>query len=218
MVPATGGVSVQITPATGYRFARSWPVRVATAEGGVVYATLSHPAVAIGAVPDWTLSRTDGGGSVRLLAGARIAHDSSWSPDRYSPMVVGLGRNDPTQSRVIEALEGIVATHRDPARRLLILPILNVTSEPAGSPGYLNVTAINAEIEQRWPHLYYDDRAALIAHGLDIAGIAPTSEDTTAITQDRIPPSLMTDGTHLTGPGRLARAVLWHTEITARSW
>lgn len=218
-LPATGAVAVQVSPSDGWRFERTWPVRLRTSTGGLIRATLTQSATTVSASPAWTLEQVGGSASVKVLAGTRIAHEQAWKgTERFQPMVVGLGRNDPDAGRVMEALGGIVATHRDPCRRMLIRPIFNKATEPSGSSEYTTVMSINASISAKWPDLYFDDRTQLITHGLALAGITPTAADTTAITEDRIPPSLMMDDTHLTVAGRRALAIIDAAEISGRNW
>lgn len=98
------------------------------------------------------------------------------------------------------------------------MPIYNSTSEPAGSAGYTKLAAINAERAATFGPHFYDLRGWLIRHGLAAAGLTSTAEDRAAIAEDRIPPALMYDNTHLTAAGRRVEAARVAELMTDKGW
>lgn len=218
-IPATGAVACTITPANGHNQSRSWPVTLMGEDGTTVQATLTHGTTTPGATPTWTITQSAGGSAVTVLPDTRVKYVGAPTPEAFTaPATFWIGRNDADETRVIEALSAMLSQHRDPKRRRLVRPIFNRSTEPSGSGGYDNIMTINAAIAELAGADYFDDRAALIEHGLDIAGITPTSGDLDAIAADQIPPSLMLDGLHLNEAGRLALARIDAIEISGRNW
>ena len=107
------------------------------------------------------------------------------------------GRNNATSLEVIKHDdELIMAAQRSGIKRRLIFSVTNTSTEPRGSAGYAQVMAINSWRASRWPEAYVDVRRWLIDSALAYMGLTPTAADTTAISEDRIPPQIMTDATH----------------------
>lgn len=216
-IPASGTVAATVTPTLGWWHFKSIPASVMTADGAVISILLKHASDAPGDAPVWTVEQVAGTTPARVLDGSRIVYTTPKRAMQY-PAIYWVGRNDPDEERVLDALEAMVATHRDPGDRLLILPIFNRINSPEGSASYIRDMAINAKIRERWPHYFFDSRRRLIDYGLQILGMTPTAEDVAAIAEDRIPPSLMLDITHLNVPGRRAHSRILATEIIGRNW
>lgn len=126
-----------------------------------------------------------------------------WTP------IIWMGRNNIGDGFVQKAIDDIAAIvgklpFPDPAKKFLVFSVCNATAEPAGSTGYTRVMALNAALEAAYPDEYVDVRAWLRDEALSAMALTPTSGDTAAIAQDRIPPQLMQDNLHITEDAGLA--------------
>ncbi|NQX26828.1 hypothetical protein HQQ81_05615 [Microbacteriaceae bacterium VKM Ac-2854] len=215
-IPASGAVTATI-PAQGELWgtpAYSYVGTIATTAGVQVPVIIRKPENA----QTFTIEQSGATSAVDVRPGARFSPDTS--VDAAHPALFWVGRN--RASTATASVRLMLAAHRDPLRRRLVLPIFNNSAEPSGSSGYTSIMATNAETEALEPAAFFDHRRALIANGLAIAGIAPTAADTEAINADVIPPSLSyeTTGTrtHLNAAGRNALARIVTDEIRARRW
>lgn len=219
LLPASGAVPVTMSRPNGWNQTRNWLCSVRDKDGEDVQVILRHAATTPDSTPAWTIEQATPGVARTIQSGTRIAHEHTHnSGAQASPATIWVGRNDLNAGRVEEALQAIMAQQRDPFRRVLVRPVFNATYEPAGSGGYDTIMGINAVIKETAGQAFFDDRTLLIKHGLSIMGIPPTPEDTTAIAEDRVPPSLMLDALHLNDAGRLALARIDANEILGRNW
>jgi hypothetical protein len=190
-IPASGPVTVTVTPTGTWRagYARNFPGSLAGVDG-----TLSKSTSEV-----WTFTRTTYGSAVALpketlfRAGARSVGRKA--------RIWWAGRNNPTSSTV---RRDALAAATEAAMRnapFLCLSLFNAQNEPEGSGEYNAIIARNAELAADHGPNYYDLRGWMIRNGLDAAGKTPTSADLTAISEDRIPPSLMSDVLHLNADG-----------------
>jgi hypothetical protein len=83
----------------------------------------------------------------------------------------------------------------------LILSVPNGTGEGTGSSAYNQDIATNNYLAAAYPNNYYDIREYLVQHGLAAAGITPTTQDLTDISNDIVPASLRQDSIHPTTAG-----------------
>lgn len=219
-LPATGSVAATITPNIGWFRGRTFDGVVTSITGvRVPVRIIQSEAATPSDAPTWTVEQLGGIAPAAILPGARVLVGTGAERAVVTqPMTVWFGRNDTDPDRIEDALTALLTQHRDPLRRRVVLPVLNRTTEPAGSPAYVEVTAANARIAEVAGDDFYDLRAALILSGLQIAGLTPTPEDATAISEDRVPPALMHDATHLNALGRQAAARLVANEIKTRNW
>lgn len=91
------------------------------------------------------------------------------------------------------------------------------TGEPSGSANYNTIVALNLQLQKLAPREYVDIRGRLIREGLALAGLTPTSGDTSDIAADMIPRSLLDDGLHPNSAGRIAIAAIVQDELTIRN-
>lgn len=208
-IPASGAVPCTVVqPAGVWKTGSAWtfPGTLAGVPG----------TLAKSAADAWTFTRTASGTAVACPPETRwkaaAADKNSWV------QIFRSGRNAVNAPIIARDERAMVAGLAGSNNRFLVLPTYNTTSEPAGSAGYVKVMAINAEREATWGANYYDLRGWLIRHGLTTAGITATAADTTAIAEDRIPPSLLLDGTHLTAQGRTIEAARLAHILTAKEW
>jgi len=136
-------------------------------------------------------------GHQRFTPDTNAPRDASW--------VVMIGRNDVTGA--VTGLDSTVADHvvggvqrlmewltpRSP--RIMLAGVTTRTNEYTGSENHNTVMEINARIRDMYPGRYKSLQAYLTDPAtLTAAGITPTAEDTTALSNGTIPPSLMDTG------------------------
>lgn len=225
VIPASGQVPVTVAPSDGYYNARTWVATLPDIDGRIVTVRLAHPVTSMGGTPAWTIEQVGGTGPVQVLPRTRVKYLRDGGLEAL-PAVIWMGRNDSSVSSPIErqlerletTLSAMIREHRDPLRRLIILPVWNRTTEPQGSPAYERVMAQNEVIARVGGSMFYDLRRDIIDHGLDAVGLTPTSEDTAMIAQDVPPPSLLGDITHPNSPGSRAVGKLVGNDAKGRNW
>ena len=216
-IPAVGAVAATVEPALGWWNWKEIPAVLRSSSGTLVRVLLKHASPSPGTLPTWTIEQVGGTAPAPVLPATRIAPETPTSA-LGAPVVFWIGRNDPDETRVVDAMKALLNAHRDPGRRRLVLPIFNRQDSPAGSPSYVRDMAVNAKLAELTGTDYFAARRKIIDHGLQLAGIAPTAADVAAVSEDRIPPSLMADITHLNPAGRGALARILAIEITGRNW
>lgn len=219
VIPAEGQVVATMDVDTGWFRERSYDAYVVDINGVTRGIRLYQSGVENASmVNEWTVMSVDQA-PIRVLDNSRIASTTSKDVAALSaPFATWIGRNDPDTGRVIRALSAIMETHRDPANRMLVRPIFNRSGDPSGSPSYDALMLTNQAISDIAGERFFDDRRQLIDNGLEIMKITPTGADLTAISEDRIPPSLLLDTLHLNVAGRKALAIIDAIELKARNW
>jgi hypothetical protein len=120
---------------------------------------------------------------------------------KYSwPMIIWTGRNEisgvlandePTiLSNIASMVAALTTSH------YIILSIPNGNTEPSGSTNYNEIVQINSDIGAIYGSHYLDEREYLVTNGLSVAGIAPTAQDLTDISNDVPPTDLRADYEH----------------------
>lgn len=166
----------------------------------------------------WAFTRTTAGAAKTVSPETKFISDQGVA-NAGRVQVFRAGKNNTTDATLVlrdylAMTKGLSAAKK----RYLALPVYNSTTEPSGSGGYNNVAAINTKLADTFGPDYYDLRGWIIRNGLAVAGITPTSDDTTAMAEDRIPPSLMQDGTHLNKIGRRIEGNRLAEIMVERGW
>lgn len=130
--------------------------------------------------------------------------------------IVWSGRNDVPKANAYAPIDQLLHRLELEGAPYLLVSVCNSSTQPAGSAGYLEITALNLQLLKRAPLAYVDMRGRMIREGLALAGLTATAADNTAISEDRIPPSLLDDGLHFNPPGRLACAKIIYNELVLR--
>ncbi|RRU74164.1 hypothetical protein [Stenotrophomonas maltophilia] len=134
----------------------------------------------------------------------------------YTHILFG-GRNNEPKSTALAVLQASMDWYEQMGDNYLIVSVTNKNNEPSGSAGYAEIVALNNQLRKLRPRNYVDLRGRMIREGLDIAGLTPTAEDILAISQDRIPESLIyTDGLHFNQIGREVASKILLDELTQR--
>lgn len=211
-VEASGATSVTaVSPNTSFRttVARSFVGTLAGVPG-----TLAKDASNV-----WTFTRTASGSVVPCPAGTLFVSTFVTVPYIDWITTVWLGRNNTlTPANVDRDIAAMVAVLRPITKRFLVISVLNAQDEPSGSGGYSQVATINSNLSTTYGASFVNLRGWLIANGLAAAGISATAGDTTAISEDRIPPSLMSDNLHLNAAGYTVTGNYIASIITAKGW
>lgn len=154
----------------------------------------------------WSFVRDVPGSAVSCPAGTPFIVGSGAKTGRgfeRCPAIIWVGRNNIADLGAIQRdVQAMVTKFANP--KTLVLSVTNMTSEPSGSTGYNQVIAANNWFASTFPTRYVDIRRWFIDNALREMGLTPTAADTTAISEDRIPPQLLTDGTHITSAASAA--------------
>lgn len=207
-IPATS-TSVACTPTlpdSGPNADRTYAV---TVQGVACTLTYTH------ATTSWQIKRTTAAGAETPVpaTGAVAVPITNYYGAGYVQLLWG-GRNSTTDGAA--AMLAAAAWLKETGTPFLLLSVTNSTAEPSGNSSYNNIIALNSQLRAAYPREYVELRGRLITQGLALAGLSATADDTTAISQDRIPPSLLADGLHPNDAGRTAIAAIIHDELTIR--
>jgi hypothetical protein len=192
-IPATGPVTLtNVAPTGTWRAGWEW-TWLGYLHG--VYGTLKKSTAEV-----WTFTRATDGAAVATPNPATFESEQG---KLYADWIqtFWIGRNNVNQAINVRDMDAMVSILTPQQKYFLVFPIFNTTGEPSGSSGYNNLMAINNAWAAQYGSRYVDTRRWIIDNGLAAAGIVATAADTTAIAEDRIPPSLMADSTHLNATG-----------------
>lgn len=164
----------------------------------------------------WTFTRAEAGSVVPIDPETLAVSTQTVTP--LVGQVFWAGRNNRVSAEIMRDDKGMVRTAQLLGSPYLVLGVTNGQDEPSGSAGHTNILAINAALSDEFGPNFFDVRGWLIRHGLTTAGITPTAGDATAISEDRIPPSLMSDVHHLNTAGYAAVASRIATLTTSKGW
>lgn len=208
-IPASGAVAVTVVQPVG-----TWQSSTAWNFTGSLAGIPGTLRKEIGNT--WNFTRTATGAVTAVKAETR------WVSDLARPTWINIFRAGKNQTVAASIKRDYQAAFNglsgENSHRILMLPVYNSTTEPAGSANYTTLMGINADLEATYGPHYYDLRGWLIRNGLTEAGITPTAADTAAIAQDCIPPSLMFDNTHLTALGRQVEAARILHILKTKGW
>lgn len=164
------------------------------------------------------LDRLASGGEAVTIPAGSVWVDEFESVHRDFNQIIWTGRNNISDAAQVLTATAAMVAHQT-AGDYIVVSVCNATDEPSGDADYVKVIGINNALSAAYGDRFYDLRAWLISDGLAAVGITPTSDDTTAIGQDRIPPSLLAaDGIHFNADGYEATAIGIHEFITGRNW
>lgn len=107
-----------------------------------------------------------------------------------------------------------------PHNRFVILGVTASSSDDYKTGGTARATMdrYNGIMAKRYPDNFIDIHTGLAEHGLELAGITATAEDTEAIGYGLLPPSIMSDATHMNADGRSAVAKLIYQHMKDKGW
>ncbi|MFB7843641.1 GDSL-type esterase/lipase family protein [Microbacterium sp. NPDC056052] len=209
-IATSGASSVTVTVTEGYNprdaAARSFPgtLQGVTAAGArtTVQGTLS-----IDTGGAWSFTPAATLPAAVAMAAPFMFQSSSVTVSSH-PFLWFAGRNEPSDSDVVAALQSRVNRARSHGVPYLILSTLNAQSEPSGSSGYATILAQNDAKKTVDPARFVDIRKLFVQYGPEVLGTTRTTADATALTEDRPAPSLMSDDLHPNANGYRAIARL----------
>lgn len=116
--------------------------------------------------------------------------------DNINIIWIGTNGGFTTSAELIECIEAMIDYMSPINKKYIVIGIHHLVS---------TVTEMFETIEKNmamhFGRHYINERKYMIEYGLSDAGITPTSEDTTAISQGKIPPSLLYDDVHYNDKG-----------------
>jgi hypothetical protein len=216
-IPAgTTAVSVTaINPDRGWRVSGSGSFAFTGTLNGIE-GQLSHDLT----TNTWTFTRSVAGSVVAVPAGTPFIRKASLTTPTRRQIFWG-GRNNVTDGTMPTLAEMVALVGDGQSTRvkeLLVLGVINGTSEGDGTANYDRIVAYNTRLSQIFGDLFYDLRVDFIARGLDIRGIEATPTDTANIAADKPPASLMADSIHPNADGYLAINYLVAEKLLALGW
>lgn len=129
--------------------------------------------------------------------------------------IIWVGRNNPSLTQIKKDIDSII-DFISPNKKIIVLSLLNNTSELSGSSGYDNIVSINSGLSVYYPEYYFDIRKWLIDYGLTRVGIDPTAQDYEDISNDIVPDSLRKDSVHPNVNGIIAISTALKELLTER--
>ncbi|MCM0622518.1 hypothetical protein [Nocardioides bruguierae] len=165
----------------------------------------------------WSLARTSAGTAIEVASPIAFVPDDSYPAEVH---VLWAGRNDiptGTAAAAFTSIRKTIDRYRDQGSAFIVVSVTNKTGEASGTANYDTLIELNTLIQEYAPREYADLRGRMIREGLALAGVSETAADTTAISEDRIPDSLMYDNTHFNENGRTAAAAIILDELQIRS-
>jgi GDSL-like Lipase/Acylhydrolase family len=150
---------------------------------------------------------------------AQIAAQMLAAPQYDSwPTIIWAGRNDISgvlstdEPNILSNIASMVAALT--SSNYIILSIPNANTEPSGSTNYNEIIAINAALASTYGSHYLDEREYLVTNGLSLAGITPSAQDLTDISNDVPPADLRADFEHPNATGNWVIAQYIYQNIT----
>lgn len=167
----------------------------------------------------WTIARKVAGTAL-LINPTEPVPAIPAAPYQDQINILWAGRNDVPKSAAYVSIEAAITRFEKLGTPFLVLGVMNTGFETIGTSGYNDVLALDAQIRARAPRNYVNIRGRMIQEGLALAGITPTTPDTTAIANDTYPPSLQYTGDglqlHLNQAGDTAAALIIQDELKQR--
>ncbi|WMM74249.1 hypothetical protein RCF27_08150 [Rhodococcus pyridinivorans] len=215
-IPASGAVTVTaIDPAEGWRNGGSGSFAFTGTINGVE-GSLAHNTVD----NTWTFTRATAGSIVPVSPGTEFIRKESLTTP-YNRLVLGTGRNNVTDGTlpVVKDLIAVALSNlRTQVKKYLIWGVINGTNEPTGHVRHTAITNFNAAMAAEHGDRFLDIRRDFIDRGLQMANLAPTTEDTANISNDCPPPSLMADTIHPNAAGYQVIATLIAEKLLDLGW
>lgn len=129
-----------------------------------------------------------------------------------------LSFNASSTENVLSSYNNVASSHN--SKKFILLGVTNSANESylPGTTLRATVETINNTLAVDYPNNFIDIQAELIARGLTLEGITPTSQDIENINNGFIPNSLMADPVHLNEYGREAVAKILNEWLLEKNW
>lgn len=116
--------------------------------------------------------------------------------DNINIIWIGTNGGFTTSAELIECIEAMIDYMSPVNKKYIVIGIHHLVSTVTET-----FETIEKNMAMHFGRHYINERKYMIEYGLSDAGITPTSEDTTAISQGKIPPSLLYDDVHYNDKG-----------------
>lgn len=116
--------------------------------------------------------------------------------DNINIIWIGTNGGFTTSAELIEGIEAMIDYMRPINKKYIVIGIHHLVSTVTET-----FETIEKNMAMHFGRRYINQRKYMIEYGLSDAGITPTVEDTTAISQGKIPPSLLYDNVHYNDKG-----------------
>lgn len=225
-IPASGGVFVTPYFNTGAGAGGGFQATSTLIKQGVKGV---NPASLAGVPGTFSWSDSDNRYSfTRLAPGSAVAVPYKepllpFARDAYAGynQIFQLGRNNAGDlDRVLEDTHSMVLWQTGGRRKFLVVGIMNSTTEISGTGSWTAITALNNALKREFGFRFIDMRRKLIDNGLAMAGLTPTSQDTTDIANDTIPTQLRATGDplHLNEIAKDVQAQIVYARMKQIGW
>ena len=142
-------------------------------------------------------SRSENGESVIVSRPTSlITHAMKSMRDNINIIWIGTNGGFTTSTELIECIEAMIDYMSPINKKYIVIGIHHLVSTVTET-----FETIEKNMAMHFGRRYINQRKYMIEYGLSDAGITPTSEDTTAISEDKIPPSLLYDTVHYNNKG-----------------
>lgn len=116
--------------------------------------------------------------------------------DNINIIWIGTNGGFTTSAELIECIEAMIDYMSPINKKYIVIGIHHLVSTVTET-----FETIEKNMAMHFGRRYINQRKYMIEYGLSDAGITPTVEDTTAISEDKIPPSLLYDTVHYNDKG-----------------
>lgn len=116
--------------------------------------------------------------------------------DNINIIWIGTNGGFTTSTELIECIEAMIDYMSPINKKYIVIGIHHLVSTVTET-----FETIEKNMAMHFGRNYINERKYMIEYGLSDAGITPTDEDTTAISQGKIPPSLLYDNVHYNDKG-----------------
>lgn len=142
-------------------------------------------------------SRSENGESVIVSRPTPlITHAMKSMRDNINIIWIGTNGGFTTSTELIECIEAMIDYMSPINKKYIVIGIHHLVSTVTET-----FETIEKNMAMHFGRRYINQRKYMIEYGLSDAGITPTVEDTTAISEDKIPPSLLYDTVHYNDKG-----------------
>lgn len=195
-IPASGAVSLTTTQVFDFTTTNAWTGTLNGVTGTLTW-TVGNT---------WSFTRSGSGSAVPVSGKARFT--GSQADCMADTLTICIGRNDlgfggtgmeqTKADHIVGNIARLVEWATPRAKNIVLAGVTNTTTETAGSAGFLTVVDINNRLRTMFPGKFADLQRYLSTTALAEAGFTPTSADTAAMAEGRIPPQLYSanDTTH----------------------
>lgn len=212
VIPASGGVTITFEPINGQvpapllqNIAQETPRMPGSLAGVPGTISYSGPTPINDGSGVYTFTRTTAGSAV--TADRPTPYYTDWSWDRRNDVwIIWIGQNGPSETRAHTDAAAMIQHMQALEKRFLVIP--KPTSTDADDSAWFELYGRRVVMARKY----------LVDYGLEDAGITPTAQDLTDISNGVVPTSLRYDAVHWTADGYTILANLIHKRMQELRW